>query len=241
MTTNDTDVRRVLVVGVGGLGVPALIGLGRSGRKLVVGLLDPEKIELSNLARQVIFRTTDVGESKVTAAARWLVEEFSNLLVETMPFSLETGNAREIIDEYDFVIDGTDDPATKFLINDTCICAHRPFVYGGVLGFSGQAMTVVPGRSACLRCLFETAPEAADTASCRDGGVLGPVAGAIGAIQAREALDFIETGTASLVGGMLVYEARTTSRMRVVEISVRPTCSCGAAKAHQLIESGKEL
>jgi molybdopterin-synthase adenylyltransferase len=220
---------RVLIVGAGGLGVPAAMALARAG-KLDFGLIDPDCVELSNLPRQVLYSTRDCGTPKVTAAARRLRDTHQNAHISTHLEALTAANAVEIIDLYGFIIDATDDPATKFLINDTCIRTGRPFVYAGVLGMTGQAMTIIPGQSACLRCLFEEPPGAEEIASCRDAGIVGPVAGAIGEIEAAEALRWVGGQMPTLVGKMLTYNA-INSRIRLTTIATRPGCECGAANA----------
>src|SRR5262249_14336548 len=151
---NELGTDAILIVGMGGLGVPAACALARGGARRI-GLVDPDPVELSNLARQVIYGTTSLGQLKVEAAAARLPEDYPHLIAETHPVALDAGNATALIASYDFVIDATDDPAAKFLINDTCLALGRSFVYAGVLGMTGQAMTVLPGRTACLRCLFE--------------------------------------------------------------------------------------
>lgn len=221
---------RILIVGVGGLGVPAAIALARAGAAWI-GLIDPDPVEISNLHRQVIYRAADLGRPKVEAAARHLREIDPNLSVETFAFELDGSNAREIVSRFDFVIDGTDNPAAKFLINDVCVAAGRAFVYGGVLGVGGQAMTVIPGRSACLRCLFEGPPDAAEIASCREAGIIGPVAGLIGEIQAREAIRFLSGQGPELSGGILTYDGAGAARVRVTRVNPRPGCGCGAFKS----------
>jgi len=237
----DLTIDRILIVGVGGLGVPAAIGLGQLSRTLVLGLLDPEKIELSNLTRQIIYSTSDIGKAKVTAAARFLADAYPELMFETMPFRLDSSNARELIAEYDCVFDCTDDPATKFLLNDTCVENAKPFIYGGALGFAGQAMTVLPHETACLRCVFEEAPPEADAASCRDAGILGPVVGAIGMIQASEAGRLISGDRPQLAGKLLTYDAANVSKFRIVEVSPRAGCICGAARSRELGEARKPV
>ena len=128
------------------------------------------------------------------------------LAVETYPVALKVSNADELIARHDFVIDATDDPAAKFLINDVCLALGRPFVYAGVLGMTGQAMTVLPGRTACLRCLFEQPPEPGEIASCREAGIVGPVAAVIGEIEAAEALRWLGGGVPQLAGKILTYD-----------------------------------
>ncbi len=223
----------ILIVGVGGLGVPAALAIARAGEVARVGLMDPDPVEVSNLHRQVIYTGSDVGRPKVAAAARHLRDIDRALAIEEFPAALESGNAREIIERFDFVIDGTDSPAAKFLINDVAIASSTPFAYGGVLGMSGQVMTVLPGHTACIRCLFEAEPDPAEVASCREAGILGPVAGAIGYLQALEALAFAHGRMPALAGGILTYDAVPRMRfagprMRFTKVNPRRGCICGA-------------
>lgn len=214
----------VLIVGLGGLGVPALMTLARGGVKRVI-LVDPDPVELSNLPRQVIYRESDIGLPKVDAASRWVAAHAPAVTVDTHPVRLDQSNARRLIGRAGFVLDAVDDPVTKFLINDVCVALGVPFIYGGVIGMTGQAMTVLPGRTACLRCLFEDPPAEDEAASCRDAGIVGPVAGAIGAAQASEALRWLRGQPSALAGRILTYDARLP-RVRITEISARTDCSC---------------
>ncbi len=218
---------RILIVGVGGLGVPALWALARAGAHSLT-LVDPDPVELSNLARQVIFRTSDVGTPKVVAAARWLGERFPGVKVERHALALDASNAARLVSAHDFVIDATDSPAAKFLINDTCVTTRTPFVYGGVVGMTGQAMTVIPGATACIRCVFETPPDEAEIQSCREAGIVGPVAAAIGEMQAGEAMRAARAQPFLLSGKILTYDASGTSRVRITGVSPRSGCGCGA-------------
>jgi molybdopterin-synthase adenylyltransferase len=224
---------RTLIVGVGGLGVPAFWALARAGVRRLT-LVDPDPVELSNLARQVIFRTDDIGTPKVEAAARWLRERFPDISVETHTAAVDASDASRLIAAHDFVIDATDSPVAKFLINDTCIATRTPFVYGGVVGMTGQAMTVIPGETACIRCVFETPPDEDEIQSCREAGIVGPVAGAIGEIQAAEAMRAIRAQPPLLSGKILTYDASGPARVRIREVSPRRGCICGAWKpAHR--------
>lgn len=222
------DSKSILIVGVGGLGAPAAIALARSHEVARLGLIDPDPVEVSNLHRQIIYNGADVGHLKVEAAARHLRDLDAELQIEPHAIALAADNARVLFERYDFVIDGTDSPATKFLINDVALATATPFAYGGVLGMSGQVMTVIPRHSACIRCLFEDAPDSAEVASCREAGILGPVAGIIGNLQAREALAIANGRTPALAGGILTYDATSTPRMRFATVTPRPGCICGA-------------
>ncbi len=223
----DVAKDRILIVGVGGLGVPALWALARAGADRLT-LVDPDPVELSNLARQVIYRTADIGRPKVEAAARWLGERFPGVKVERHAVALDQSNAARLVADHDFVIDATDSPAAKFLINDTCIAARTPFIYGGVVGMTGQAMTVIPCETACIRCVFETPPDGEEIQNCREAGIVGPVAGAIGEMQAGEAMRALRAQTFLLAGKILTYDASRSSRVRITRVSPRPGCGCGA-------------
>lgn len=227
--SNGFASRGILIVGVGGLGVPAAMAAVRAGVPRL-GLIDPDPVELSNLHRQVIYGVSDFGTPKVTAAERRLRQSGAKVEIETHHCELNPANARSMIESYDFMIDATDNPLTKFLINDTCVALGRPFSYGGVLGMTGQTMTVLPGRTACLRCLFEEPPDENEIASCRDAGIIGPIAGAIGEVQAAEAVRYLRGGMPSLAGLMLTYDASGLGRIRLTPIAARPGCGCDAAK-----------
>ena len=227
--TRIVERQAILIVGMGGLGVPAACALARGGAKRI-GLVDPDPVELSNLARQVIYSVASLGRLKVEAAAARLREDYAALSIDTYPVALDAINAADLIARYDFVIDATDDPAAKFLINDTCLALGRPFVYAGVLGMTGQAMTVLPGQRACLRCLFEQPPEPGEIASCREAGIIGPVAAVIGEIEAAEALRWLGGAVPELAGKILTYDGTASGRMRVLEVGARAGCACGAAR-----------
>jgi molybdopterin/thiamine biosynthesis adenylyltransferase len=214
---------------MGGLGVPASWALARAGARRLT-IVDPDPVELSNLARQVIYRSVDIGTPKVDAAARWLVARFPDVEVERHALALDPSNAAHLIAVHDFVIDATDSPEAKFLINDTCIASRKPFVYGGVVGITGQALTVIPGETACIRCVFETPPDEDEIQSCREAGIVGPVAGAIGEMQAGEAMRALRAQTFLLSGKILTYDASGPSRVRITAVSPRPGCICGAWK-----------
>jgi molybdopterin-synthase adenylyltransferase len=222
---------RVLIVGLGGLGVPAASALARGSRARLT-LIDPDPVELSNLARQVIYRTEDIGVPKAEVARRRLQERFGTFAIEARRLELTAGNARALVAAHDFVIDATDNPAAKFLINDACVAERVPFAYGGVLGMTGQAMTVLPGATPCLRCLFETPPDEAEIASCRDAGIIGPVAGAIGEVQAAEAMRVLGGRPAELAGAMLTYDASGAApRVRITPVDARRGCDCHGWRA----------
>jgi molybdopterin-synthase adenylyltransferase len=219
----------VLIVGVGGLGVPAAIAVVRAGVPRL-GLIDPDPVELSNLHRQVIYALSDIGTPKVTVAAQRLRQMNSSVKIQTHTGELNPANARALIEPYKFIIDATDSPITKFLINDTCVALGRSFAYGGVVSMTGQTMTIIPGQTACLRCLFEEPPDEDEVASCRDAGIIGPVAGAIGEAQAAEAVRYLRGEMPALAGVMLTYDAKGLGRIRLTPIAARPQCACATAR-----------
>jgi molybdopterin-synthase adenylyltransferase len=223
----------ILIVGAGGLGAPVIRALARAGANHLT-VVDPEKVELSNLARQTIYRTSDIGTYKVQAAMLWTARRYPSIVFEGRAIALDESNARTLVAGINVVIDATDSPIAKFLINDTCIATRTPFVYGGVIGMNGQVMTVFPGETACLRCIFETPPDNDEIASCREAGIIGPIAGAIGEIQALESMRALRAEKLYLAGKILTYDAREPARVRVTQVAARSGCECGAFKTHTL-------
>ena len=211
------------------MGVPAACALARAGATRIT-LIDPDPVELSNLARQVIYRESDLGQPKAEVAAAHLRTRFPQLDIATHVAAFDSHNAISLAAAHDFLIDATDDPAAKFLINDTALQTRRPFVYGGVLTMAGHAMTVLPGRTACLRCLFEAPPSPDEIASCREAGIVGPVAGVIGEIQAAEAIASLAGAMPRLAGRILTYDAAVSARFRVTEVPIRTGCKCEAVR-----------
>jgi len=218
---------RILILGIGGLGVPAAWTLAQAGIRHMT-FIDPDPVELSNLARQVIYRDSDLGKPKAECAALRLRQRFPQTEIEARAIAFEPHNAIDLATAHDFLVDGTDNPAAKFLINDAALETARPFTYGGVLGMSGQAMTIVPGRSACLRCLFEEPPDPEEIGSCREAGIVGPVAGVIGQVQATEAIASLTGIPPNLAGRILTYDAAAPARFRVTDVPARSGCRCGA-------------
>lgn len=218
---------RVLIVGAGGLGSPAAMYLAAAGVG-TIGIVDDDVVELSNLQRQIIHSSADVGRDKAISAAERM--EAINPDVKAVPLKmrLRADNAGRIISDYDFVIDGADNFPTKFLINDACYLSGTPFSHGGILRFTGQTMTYTPGAT-CYRCVFDSPPPAGLVPSCREAGILGAVAGILGTIQAAEALRFILGAGRLLTNRLLVMEARDME-FREVAIRRNPDCPlCGEA------------
>jgi molybdopterin-synthase adenylyltransferase len=217
---------KVLVVGAGGLGSPALYYLAAAGIG-TIGIAEGDVVDESNLQRQIIHFTEDVGRPKLQSAKEKIAQVNPDVTVREHPFFLDAENALGIIAQYDFIVDGSDNFAAKFLINDACVMLGKPFSHAGILRFEGQTMTVVPGKSRCYRCLFREPPPAGAVPSCAEAGVLGVVAGTLGTIQATEAVKFILGKGELLTDRLLVYDAMS---MRFREIRGRrdPTCPiCG--------------
>jgi len=159
---------KILIIGVGGLGSPAALYLAAAGVG-TIGIADSDTVELSNLQRQVIHFTKDLNTAKVASAAEKMQALNPDISVKTHQVFISAGNIRQIIKKYDFVIDGTDSFATKFLINDACVMEGIPYSHGGILRFNGQTMTVKPAKSACLRCVFEEPPPPDAVPTCAQG------------------------------------------------------------------------
>jgi molybdopterin/thiamine biosynthesis adenylyltransferase len=182
----------VVIVGVGALGAAAALELAAApgGAVARVRIVDGDRVETSNLHRQMLHETGDLERPKAAVAGEKLAR-LSSPAVEARAERVTTVNVRETLSGMTVAIDATDDISTKFLLNDACAVAGIPLVHGGVTGFAGQVLIIVPGEGPCLRCLFPDPPSESDSATCRDGGILGPVAGFVGALQARAALEVL--------------------------------------------------
>ena len=200
---------RVLVVGAGGLGSPASLYLAAAGIG-TLGVIDHDRIELSNLQRQVLFSTASVGTSKASAARDRLLSLNPEISVPAHELELHADNAIQVVEQYDLVIDGSDRLATRYLVNDVCVLLHKPLVSAAIHRFEGQAMTYVPAQGPCYRCLF---PRSADgvAPNCAEAGVLGVLPGILGALQAAEALKLIVGIGMPLVGRLLTFDALAMS------------------------------
>lgn len=204
---------KVLLIGAGGLGSPIALYLAAAGVG-TLGIADGDEVSISNLQRQVLHYTRDMNRMKVESAAEKLSLINPEVKVVTYPMYLTEDNLLELVKAYDFVIEGTDSFATKYLVNDACVLAGKPFCIGGINRYSGQLMTHIPG-SACYRCLFPEPPHQGELETCSQVGVLGSVAGTIGTLQATEAVKYI-TGTGSLLTNqLLVFNALSMDFQRL--------------------------
>lgn len=222
---------RVLVVGAGGLGSPAAYYLAAAGIG-TLGLIDPDQVELSNLQRQILHGTGDIGRKKVESAQARLAALNPGVTMKLYPVRLEPENAAEILQDYDFILDGSDNFDTKFLVNDTAVRLDIPFSHAGIVRLQGQTMTVLPHKTACYRCFFNQPPPPEELLSCQQSGILGAVAGTIGSIQATEAIKYLagfEEGL--LTDRLLTYDARAM-KFHSVAVARDPGCAaCGTANA----------
>lgn len=218
---------RVLVIGAGGLGSPAAFYLAAAGVG-TLGIVDPDKVELSNLQRQILHATSDLGRPKIDSAQKKLHELNPGVRVEAHAERFEESNAGGLAADYHFIVDGSDNFETKFLVNDVAIRLGIAFSHAGIVRLQGQTMTVLPRRSACYRCVFEAPPPPEEILNCQQSGILGAVAGTLGTIQATEAIKYlagIEDGL--LTDRLLTYDARHM-KFHTVEVARNPACaSCG--------------
>lgn len=218
---------RVVVVGAGGLGSPVALYLAASGVG-TLGIVDCDQVELSNLQRQILYLTDDLGQPKAVTAARRLRALNPEISVVAHALELRAENVGAIVNGYDLVVDGSDRIATRYLVNDACVGLGKPLVSAAIHRFEGQAMTYLPGRGGCYRCLFPDVTAGA-VASCADAGVLGVLPGVLGAIQATEAIKLILGQGEPLVGRLLTYDALEMA-FREFRFARRPDCAaCGDA------------
>lgn len=212
----------VLIVGLGGLGSPLAMYLAASGVGRL-GLIDNDVVDVSNLQRQIIHDTSDIGRLKNDSAAEKLKEINPEIILEQFNEALTSKNALEIIAKYDIVADGTDNFQTRYLVNDACVLLGKPNVYGSVYRFEGQASVFWAQKGPCYRCLFPNPPAPGSVPSCAEAGVLGVLPGIIGMLQATEVVKLILEKGSSLIGRLLMYDAL---EMKFSEIKLKPNPDC---------------
>jgi molybdopterin/thiamine biosynthesis adenylyltransferase len=217
---------KVLIIGTGGLGAPVALYLAAAGVG-TIGIVDYDKVDLTNLQRQIIHHTADIGIEKTVSAKQKMEAINPDISVITYQTRVNAGNISEIVRQFDFVIDGTDNFPAKFLINDACYFEKVPFSHAGILRFDGQLITVLPGETACYRCIFRSSPPAGAVPSCSQAGVLGVLAGVIGLLQATEAVKYL-LGIGSLLTNILLTYNALTAEFRKVRLIHNPSCPlCG--------------
>jgi molybdopterin/thiamine biosynthesis adenylyltransferase len=224
----------VLILGAGGLGCPAALALGAAGVTRI-GIVDDDRVDASNLHRQILFSDADVGELKVSAFVRALARRYPALRIEPHAVRFDVTNAEALLAAYDVIVDGTDNFAAKFLANDAAVLAGRPLVHGAAVALGGQMLTVPAHGRPCYRCLFEEPPAAGVGPSCAEAGVLGPVPGVIGALLGAEAARLAKGETPAFVGRLVQYDSRSMS-VRAVRFNPNPQCAVCApgARIHAL-------
>ncbi len=221
---------RVLTVGAGGLGAPVLQYLAAAGVG-TLGVVDDDRVDLSNLQRQIVHATDRIGQPKVASAAAGLAAINPEVAVVQIGERLTAANAARLVAAYDIVVDGSDNFATRYLLNDACYLARRPLVSGALLRFEGQVATFLPWREGsadpCYRCLFPEPPPAGLVPRCEEVGIFGAVAGVIGSLQAAEVLKLILGLGAPLTGRLLIYDA-LAGTFREIGARRDPACPlCG--------------
>ena len=217
---------KVLCIGAGGLGSPALLYLAAAGIG-TIGIVDDDHVEANNLQRQVIHNTDRVGVGKAESARETLTKLNPDVKVEVHPFRITSENARELMSQYDIVIDGSDNFDTRYVVNDAAVVLRKPVVHGSIFRFEGMVSTFVPFDGPCYRCLYPEAPPSELAPTCSEAGVLGVLPGIVGCLEANEALKLAAGYGEPLMGRLLIFDAQTT---RFSEVKVRrdPSCpTCG--------------
>jgi molybdopterin/thiamine biosynthesis adenylyltransferase len=212
----------VLVVGAGGLGSPVAFYLAAAGVGKI-GIVDDDVVDVSNLQRQILHTTRDVGRKKVESARETLLALNPHLTIVPHDVRLNATNIRDVLKEYDLVAEGSDNFPTKFLVNDACVMTGTPLSMAGIFRFSGQILTVIPGAGPCYRCLIPQPPPPGAIPSCQEAGVLGAMAGAVGVMQATEILKLILGKGEVLSGRLLLFEA-LQMRFEPIEVKRNPEC-----------------
>ena len=214
----------VLCIGAGGLGSPVLMYLAAAGIGRI-GIVDYDVVDVTNLQRQIIHGTSNVGQSKLESAAARILEINPHIQIDKYETPFTSDNALEIMEPYDIVIDGTDNFPTRYLVNDACVITGKPNVYGSIFRFEGQLSIFGTPNGPCYRCLFPEPPPPGAVPSCAEGGVLGILPGTIGAMQATEAVKLLLGIGRPMIGRMLIYDAL---EMDVMELKIKKNPDCPA-------------
>ena len=226
---------RILLVGAGGLGSPAALYLAAAGIG-TLGLVDFDAVDITNLQRQVIHGTKDIGRPKLESAADRIRDINPHVHVERFDTALNSSNALEIARSFDVIVDGTDNFPTRYLVNDTCVLLGIPNAFGSVLRFEGQASVFADQNGPCYRCLFREPPPPGVVPNCAEAGVLGVLPGIVGTIQATEAIKLVLGKGDSLIGRLLLIDA-LSMQFRTIQIRRDPECpACGTRELKELID-----
>jgi adenylyltransferase/sulfurtransferase len=213
---------RVLCVGAGGLGSPALMYLAAAGIG-TLGIVEFDTVDESNLQRQIIHGQSDIGKSKAQSAKAKIAEINPYVNVVTHEVRLDNSNVMEIFSQYDIIVDGTDNFATRYLVNDACVLLRKPYVWGSIYRFDGQASVFWAEYGPCYRCLYPEPPPPGMVPSCAEGGVLGVLCATIGSIQTTEAIKVITGVGDSMIGSLIIYDALEMS-FRKIKVRKDPNC-----------------
>jgi len=217
---------RVLVIGSGGLGSPILLYLAAAGVG-TLGIADFDTVALSNLNRQVIHFTEDVGSKKIDSAERKIKQLNPEVKVEKFKGRIDVENIEDLVARYDLVVDATDNFPSRYLISDCCFLLGKPLVEGAAVGYAGILMTIIPGQTPCYRCLYPEPPLDGEIETCSDAGILGAVTGVIGSLQALEAIKVI-TEIGEIVGGRVLYFDALTTEFTELKLNRSEECAlCG--------------
>jgi molybdopterin/thiamine biosynthesis adenylyltransferase len=219
----SSSMKSVLIIGAGGLGCPAAFALAAAGATQL-GVADDDRVDASNLHRQILHGVDDLGEWKAVSLARALRRRFPALTVTPHAVRFDAASAEALLAGYEVVVDGSDNFATKFVANDAAVLAGKPLVHGAAVGTGGQLLTVPAGGRPCYRCLFEEPPPPGVGPSCAEAGVLGPVPGVIGALQGAEAARLARGETPAFIGRLIQYDSLG---MIVRAVPFRPNLDCG--------------
>jgi adenylyltransferase/sulfurtransferase len=217
---------KVLCVGAGGLGSPALMYLAAAGVG-TIGIVEFDTVDESNLQRQIIHGQSDIGKSKAQSAKEKISEINPYVQVVTHEVRLDNSNVKEIFSQYDIIVDGTDNFATRYLVNDACVLLKKPYVWGSIYRFDGQASVFWAEYGPCYRCLYPEPPPPGMVPSCAEGGVLGVLCATIGSIQTTEAIKVITGVGEPMIGSLMIYDALEMS-FRKIKVRKDPNCPlCG--------------
>ena len=222
---------KVLCVGAGGLGSPALMYLAAAGVG-TLGIVEFDTVDESNLQRQIIHGQSDIGKSKAISAKEKIAEINPNVNVIVHEIRLDTDNVMEIFSQYDLIVDGTDNFATRYLVNDACVLLKKPYVWGSIYRFDGQASVFWAEYGPCYRCLYPEPPPPGMVPSCAEGGVLGVLCASIGSIQTTEAIKLITGIGEPLIGQLMIYDALEMS-YRKIKVRKDPKCPLCSEKPSQ--------
>lgn len=217
---------KVLVVGSGGLGSPVIFYLAAAGVG-EIGIVDSDKVEISNLQRQIIYTTDDIGKEKVLSVKEKIEKLNPDVKVTPYNLRLTSQNIMEIIKDYDMIVDCSDNFPTRYLVNDACVLLNKPFSHGAIIRFDGQLTTIIPKVSACYRCVFEEPPPPGTVPTCQEAGVLGATCGIIGSLQANEVLKYLLNVGNLLTNKLLIFSGLEIE-CRILNIKKNNNCViCG--------------